>query len=123
MTFDPKATWVFARGRRNIVARAIAVRALPGREAVILRDTSDQLWVAEWTDNVGRIVKGPVSLKDTIRAAEGVVFGVPDHGSVAILTNNLALGLLVFNAAVEQPGVLNPDRYPIDPEAPEVRAC
>lgn len=123
MTFDPKATWMFARGRRNIVARAIATRTLPGREVVILRDTSDALWVAEWTDKGGQIKTGPVTLKDAVRAAEGVVYGVPDHGSIAALVNDLALGLLMFNAAVEVPGLLNPANYPIDAQAPEVRPC
>ncbi|MGE4526801.1 MAG: hypothetical protein AB7D00_00410 [Rhodospirillaceae bacterium] len=123
---DLKAPWIFARGGRQIVARPIAVSSLPGRQVVILRDTAESLWVAEWTPAGGRIASGPVSLAEAVRAAEGVVFGAPDHGSVAALTGKLALGLLIFNVAVERPDILDPARYPPVPDAPdtpEVRPC
>lgn len=123
MTFDPKATWIFSRGGRQVLARPIAISTLPNRQVVILRDTAETLWIGEWTATGGRVTSDPVKLADAVRAAEGVVFGIRDHGSVAALTNSLAVGLLMFNAAVLAPDVLDPAAYPVIPGAPEVRPC
>lgn len=123
MSLDPKATWMFRRGGRTICARAIAFRELIGRTVVILRDPEEALWIGEWSTTGGKITAGPVTLAEALRAAEGVVFGRVNHGSVAALVNELALAAVLFNVAVEQPGVLDPARYPLVPDAPEVRAC
>ncbi|MBN2752586.1 MAG: hypothetical protein JXQ84_07740 [Rhodospirillaceae bacterium] len=96
--FDPKTVWVFARGRKEYIASPIAGRVLNGRHIIILRDTEDGLWIAQWTADGGNVLKGPVTLAQALDAAEGVVCGAPDHGSVAALTTTLALGLVAVNA-------------------------
>ncbi|SBW09240.1 conserved hypothetical protein [uncultured Alphaproteobacteria bacterium] len=120
---DTKATWRFHRDGREIAARAIGVRQFSDRQVVILRATDEALWIGEWSAKGATVVRGPVSLKEAVLAAEGIVFGVRDHGSVAALTNQLAVGLLMFNVALVKPSVLDPKQYAPIPDAPEVHAC
>lgn len=64
--------WTFGRTdqpRAEVVAAVIATRCRPWRNTVILRDTAEDLWVAEVTPRGGHDITGPVSLDQALAAA------------------------------------------------------
>lgn len=64
--------WTFAHSGAaggEVAAAVIATRCRPWRNTVILRDTAEELWVAEVTPRGGHVITGPVSLGQALDAA------------------------------------------------------
>lgn len=64
--------WTLDRSGRpgcEVAAAVIATRCRPWRKTVILRDTAEELWVAEVTPKGGHVITGPVSLGQALDAA------------------------------------------------------
>lgn len=66
------SVWTFAADGgpgSEVAAAEIATRCHPWRKTVILRDTAEELWVAEVTPRGGHVITGPVSIDQALNAA------------------------------------------------------
>lgn len=83
-------------GREEIAAQAIGAIEFGGAARVVLLDTAERHWVGVVSTDgtLTEIVAGPVTGDQALHAAELVVAGIKDHGSVTALVTTLAIGLL-----------------------------
>lgn len=84
-------------GHEDVAGQAIGAITHGGRTRVVLMDTCDRHWLAEvgGDGRLTKIVAGPVTGDQALHAAELIVAGIKDHGSVSALITTLALGLVV----------------------------
>jgi len=94
--FTADTVFRWQMGREEIAAQAIGVIDVGGRARVVLMDTAERHWVVVVTPDgrMTEIVAGPVTGTQALHAAELVVAGIKDHGSVSALVTTLALGLV-----------------------------
>lgn len=96
LPFNADTVFRFRQGREDIAAQAVGVLDLGARSRVVLLDTAERHWVVE-VDPKGAlttVVAGPVTGAEALHAAECIIAGVPDHGSVSHLVKVLAIGLV-----------------------------
>ena len=89
----------FDHSGQAVSAMVVATLTMNGRSRVILIDTSDRHWVIE--DTTLKVVAGPITGAQALHAAESLLAGVQDHGSVAKLVNELALGVVALAHELE----------------------
>ncbi len=92
----------WGEGRDLIVARPAAYLPKAGGFRVVARDTADRLYIIDQcADGSVVVLDGPVTEQQALDAADRVVAGVPDHGSVTDLVRKLAVGLVVIAVRAE----------------------
>ena len=94
----PDTIFRFTSGTQQVVAKPIATLICKGKNRVVLMDTAERHWVIALDDNcnIGKIITGPLTGAQALHEAESIVAGVADHGSVANLVNELALGVIIL---------------------------
>jgi len=101
MTAAPNAATLYRwpEGREQVLARPIAYVGVREGWRVLARDGAERLHVLD-VDAAGaaHLVAGPVTLAEAMDAADRVVAGVADHGSVTTLVQTLAVGMLAMAA-------------------------
>lgn len=100
-------TYRWGAGRDQVAARPIAyLPTKAGGWRVLARDTAERLHVLD-VDAAGAatVVAGPVTLQEAVAAAERVVMGLADHGSVTRMVKTLAIavvGMCTLPAALDE---------------------
>lgn len=100
LPFNAATVFRWQMGREEIAAQAIGAIEIGGHTRVVLMDAGERHWVVELAgDKLTEIVAGPVTGAQALHAAELVVAGIKDHGSVSALVTTLAVGLVARNLA------------------------
>ena len=96
LPFDGNTVFIIRKPNEEIVAWAIGSFNHRDGVRVVLMDTAERHWVVEVDEkgDISAIIGGPVTGGQALHAAEKVVAGISDHGSVSELVNTLALGLV-----------------------------
>ena len=100
--FD-SSTFNFVHGGQMVTAKVIATLQMKGTNRAILMDAEERHWVVGLDDNlqIGKVMIGPLTGTQALHAAEGIVAGVADHGSVTRIVNQLALGVIILANQLE----------------------